>query len=190
MPVSTDLPSSGEATAAVLNIGTNALPLMLKWTAYEIPTWRKKVNRLLSRLPVRATRLFRDRSLIKADAARQGFKILGPMAAPAIPELIEIAGKPGAEWSGQRAVGALSDIGAESLRPILGAVAAPRTGNRHRFIHCISIMHESGIDTSEAVPVLSAVLADPSVQVRLEATNTLLAIAPEVLSNLRSATNN
>ena len=122
------LPSSGEATAAVLNVGTNALPLMLKWTAYEIPTWRKKVNRLLSRLPVRATRLFRDRSLIKADAARQGFKILGPMAAPAIPELIEIAGKPGAEWSGQRAVGALSDIGAERLEANIRSRCGPADG--------------------------------------------------------------
>src|SRR5512140_622369 len=77
------------AAAAIRAIGTHAVPLLLDWTRYETTPWHRTVARALparfgnSRL-ARAT-VFRG--FHRAEAAQQGFRLLGTNAASAIPEL-------------------------------------------------------------------------------------------------------
>lgn len=78
---------------AIRHFGTNALPCLLHWVSYERPNWRDKVLFLYHKLPValRSTSvevsLAVGRAQKLSDAALWTFQILGPEAAPAVPEL-------------------------------------------------------------------------------------------------------
>src|SRR5262249_20059643 len=77
---------------AVRHMGTNALPWMLKWIAYEPTAWKAEFWRILSKLPVNLTaRLLPKHNYWELDGFRIdaaiAFKILGPEAAPAVPAL-------------------------------------------------------------------------------------------------------
>ena len=78
---------------AVKEIGTNALPWLLRWVRYEEPAWRTKLRVGVSKLPPALRWHYLQRRLGPAQPgspgrmARSGFAILGTQASPAIPEL-------------------------------------------------------------------------------------------------------
>jgi HEAT repeat protein len=166
-----DTAATQEATEAVRQIGTNALPCLLQWIQYEIPPWKKCANRLVSKLPLSLIHIFRDRSLIRAEAAKQGFIILGAEASPAIPELTKMVNNPKLNWtwSGERAIAALAAIGKEGLPSLVSALANPQAPNRYLVADHIRNMDQSGIDVSSAVPVLLQCLKDGDESVTREA---------------------
>src|ERR1051325_7061051 len=63
-----------DATAAVRQIGTNALPTLLKWASYDPTRLQSKLRNIMSG------------SDHPVDA-EDGFRLLGPVAGPAIPGL-------------------------------------------------------------------------------------------------------
>jgi len=95
-----------ESDDAVRHIGTNALPLLLKWVAYNPPTWceRARVWYATASQRTRAIRIAgpivgvwdqndlkrRLRAAFAADALVQ----LGPDAAPALPNLLSMVNVP------------------------------------------------------------------------------------------------
>ena len=110
-------PSQARAVEAVRHIGTNALPWLIKWiNAKEPRDWQIQLTRA-GRLP-RWIRLKLLPSLFGFNsyyahrrAALDGFLILGPQAAPAVPELLQIIGS----TNGSPATGALDSIGIAGL---------------------------------------------------------------------------
>lgn len=171
--VSSGAPSRQESVVALQHIGTNALPYMVKWMRYEISPQRRCLNFAVAELHLTSVRIFWDNAMLRAEAARQGFKVFGPSANPVIPELIRLATEPGVESSAQRAIGALVDIGAESLPNIIAAFPAQQGPQRCRLLDCIRMLRDSGIDTTPALPTLTGALDDPDSQVREVATNAL-----------------
>src|SRR6266850_5231806 len=74
----------GPATAAVMHIGTNALPVLLRWIEYERPVWKLKMMELGRKLPgrfrYRIIDLIDGRPAMNRERAIYGFQILGPEA--------------------------------------------------------------------------------------------------------------
>ena len=85
------------AAAAIRAVGTNALPQLIKWTCYEVPTWHAYITRALPRSTAlrsansRPTRTTVYRGFHRAHAAQLGFRLLGTNAVSAIPELTTIS---------------------------------------------------------------------------------------------------
>src|SRR5256885_14250178 len=81
-----------EAANAIEHIGTNALPWLVQWVGYEPPLWHQQVAPLIDKIP----RLNRWRHQLehahqqRVNDSDWAFKILGPNAAPALPELARI----------------------------------------------------------------------------------------------------
>jgi len=86
-----------EAAEAVRQIGTNALPWLLKWMRYEPAPWRQKWRSTFDKLPHPLNHPGRlsDSAFglqweLRNQLARGGFEILGREAAPAVPELFQM----------------------------------------------------------------------------------------------------
>jgi hypothetical protein len=99
----------GESIVAIRQIGTNALPFLLRWIQYEPPGWRRFVSRNFSKIPSRIqnSRVLRwlivDKAENRANIAVTGIGILGPDASSAMPELIRLADNASAPETSRRA---------------------------------------------------------------------------------------
>ena len=84
----------GPATAAVMHIGTNALPVLLRWIEYERPVWKLKMMELGRKLPgrfrYRIIDLIDGRPAMNRERAIYGFQILGPEARAAQQMLVRM----------------------------------------------------------------------------------------------------
>jgi hypothetical protein len=82
-----------EAKDAIRQIGTNALPHLVARLRYKRPAWKMKAVGIAMDLPGPLDDWLTSLILEKEDkfaAASEGFEILGPAAAPAVPDLIEL----------------------------------------------------------------------------------------------------
>jgi HEAT repeat protein len=109
------------ATAAVRQIGTNALPSLTRWLVYEPSKMELRVTDACERrIPNPLRDILVDRHWkVRPDLAEYGLRLLGPEAKPAIPELVRALAdhkKPGAEL---RITRALRYIGEDSLPPLV-----------------------------------------------------------------------
>jgi hypothetical protein len=139
-----------EAKAAIRQIGTNAIPTLLKWTSYEP-----------SKLKVKLSPFFSTGDHF-ADA-EDAFRILGPVAHSAIPELTRLAVTSSGEDRVMRCSRCLAYIGPEAV-PALATIISNYHGKARYY------------------PI--AVLA----HVRQKATNAMNKIAPETLTNTNAVT--
>jgi hypothetical protein len=83
----------GQAADAVRQIGTNAIPYLLANMCYENPDWMQRVTAVTVHLP-EPVWVWWQAIVDRHDRSRQsydGFAILGPQAAPAIPALVAMA---------------------------------------------------------------------------------------------------
>ena len=78
------------ADTALHQIGTNALPWLLKWLRYQEPQWKENLYSL-SKSPIKINwleqKLWPGRPTRPDFMAMAGFYVLGTNASPAIPEL-------------------------------------------------------------------------------------------------------
>jgi HEAT repeat protein len=162
-----------EAAMAVRRIGANALPWLLKWTEARAPAgtvWLNKAARVLPQALGRqwlANTLrssYKDRSHRKT-LADQGWIVLGPRAAPAVPELARILN--GGEWaSAQSAALALAVIGERGLDPLLAAVTNRACKYRIDVASALCrAVAGMGTNATRAGPTLVACLKDPDINV-------------------------
>jgi hypothetical protein len=161
-------PEYREATNAICQIGTNAVPFLLKWTDYELPAWRTKVGSILDKFPdfigqSRALAPLRGTTPVHLRAsACYGFEVLGSTAKGAVPELTRIM-ETRATASGRYAAASLAYMGPDGLPPLLATFTnthfARRSQVLSRFVTaCAGKTRKT--DLAAAVPVLVQCLAD------------------------------
>lgn len=152
---------SDEADKAISEIGTNALPLLMKWIRYERPAWRGELAKdnhpILQRFVGPFVTTKRE---VLADASLFGFKTLGANAAIAIPELTGLMRNASAPQTAFRAMGALSQIGTNGLRPLISAIQDPKYPFHYRAVATIAFMHASPVSATVTTPVLIQCLSD------------------------------
>jgi hypothetical protein len=108
-----------EQIKAIRVIGTNAIPWLLREYRQEGSAWRWKLNQLLAKQPVFKYR-FRDAS-DRIYRATSGFRALGEVAEPAIPQLLAmVEAKPG------YVPGALAGIGRPAVPALHQCLANTR----------------------------------------------------------------
>ena len=190
-----------EAELAVRSIGTNALPFLLEWIRYELPSWRKQLLRLATR-PVEGktldegkiiygNALIRGKSARRAALAEVGFVILNTNAASAVPELETLMKNNRKPDVGLRAIYALGEIGGPAIPALTNALADVKQTNRDRIIEAIYAVeinsHYSYGDAHKgsSLPALIRALDDSDEWVRRRAYITLYNLA---LHNLASWT--
>lgn len=84
-------PSAEYAQHAVQKIGTNALPLLVKWMNYDMPKWKSDLlGSKHSRWLPKPIRVLMVRPLLQSQWAMEGFHVLGTAASPAVPDLVRM----------------------------------------------------------------------------------------------------
>src|SRR5260370_39595352 len=102
------------AEGAIREIGTNGLPAMLVWLRYEPSQTKTNIMEFLKRMRRSAFGRWIPPQLTYEHGpppAHIGFNVLGPAAAPAIPELTQMANDVQHSRPAARALMALSAIG-------------------------------------------------------------------------------
>ncbi|MBI1178736.1 hypothetical protein GC207_14985 [bacterium] len=161
---------SEKAKEAIQAIGTNGLPILVSWIAYDPGSWRRKLwmttyapgtqrprlwtvankyQGLIQRSPTLRQLVFGG--VERAFASQQAFEALGPMAAPAIPWLHELASRSGNSDASRRAVNALVYIGPTAIPALTNLVAT--TGLAGDILHRNSLEH-FGAQAAEFAPFL------------------------------------
>jgi HEAT repeat protein len=162
------------AALAVRKIGTNALPLLLKWIQYEHPPSRSlkaKLQNLVRKAPSGITEVPLIESWLGSalpdppTGASAAFAILGPRASPAISDLAHLMNESKSSSVSYRAMDALSEIGQEALPVLVAALKDPRSRNRREIAYVIANMAWRGADVSCAVPVFLRCLNDSDFRV-------------------------
>lgn len=161
--------NKAEAEEAVRQIGTNAIPWLLKWIGKHPPAWSRVVGdsrmswspatRVINALQKRPLQLSQKRW----DAAF-GFQILGPSASNAVPALANMldADNPGRHWPHDMwppPAYALSRIGDSGLRPLLDWVSDPRSLARNEqgvtsTMRCLGQIAGNGTNSERIVSIL------------------------------------
>jgi len=179
--------ASQEAADAVRHIGTNAVPFLVTWTqqSHGLAPWKQrflvKVLSWKSEAPGKEL-------LLKWITARQpqewraacGFGILGETARTAAPDLARVATH-GNDASADLAINALTLLGRDGLESLFSVITNTVAPRRSRIVGMDSLRHVVPSARATFVPELTKLLSDQDAFVRSQATNTINAIAPEVL---------
>ena len=158
------------AEEAIRNIGTNALPMLLKELRAQDPLGWQVWHRIL---PRKAYTVAADR-IHPADRA---LRVLGPEAEAALPALLQIAADP--QCGDDRPRRALAAIGPRAVAPMISAL----TNSNERVRSCAALVLTSiGPSDRDAAAALLRSLSDPDARVRAHAAGGLSRIGadPEI----------
>lgn len=111
-------PERVPAEEAVRNIGTNALPWLIRWMNYDMPGWKQTFfQSKYSRLVPKFAMYYFIKPIVKSRHAQVGFVVLDTTAGPAAPALARIMDN----WpkgSGMQALVSLRSLGADAVPPL------------------------------------------------------------------------
>lgn len=119
-----------EGGTAIKQIGTNAIPFLLRWMDYETPPWKATLFVKSRKLPkwiinIRPAKwLFAGPGYPPGWSAALSFRALGPTAAPAIHEL-EIRAQRNSPQKRSAALFALSFVGPEAVPAMVRVFSNP-----------------------------------------------------------------
>jgi HEAT repeat len=193
---------------AIGHMGVRALPCLVKWIQYEgreLPWWKNAMLIIACKFQVKGSRvwnvsngrsfyipgsslgwLINDSATKRADYAyRYGFKLVGPPAVAALPDLLRLSESTNTVVSARAkyAMITIPNLLPQIVKMLTNDTATVRYCGVHGLNTFESLSHEfPGIDTSSLVPPLVQRLQDPDIRIRNEATNALSKIAPETLS--------
>jgi hypothetical protein len=179
----TNLSRQQEAVAdAIRHMGTNTLPLLLKWIHYERPDWKTRVSSKMPDGPIMdagGRLMFAQEG--KAYKAALALIALGPEAKPAIPELVRIMDDPKSHQTAVMAAMVLAQLGTKEAFQSFSALLT----NQHRSdrVMLISMLDGVGTNGLPIVPALLECLKDADPDLREFATNALSEICPQALTN-------
>jgi hypothetical protein len=165
-----------KAKEAIRQIGTNALPYLLARMDYE-PTWNFE-GRIIQKLPpaLRDSRVvakldrMSDRAQRRAYNSLNAFMVLGPVAAPAIPELVQRINLTNSRVRKDIAGIAISSAGPAAFASLLEMISGPAHTENDALPNWVGSM---GTNARPIIPVLID---------RLHHTNALVAtLAAETL---------
>jgi hypothetical protein len=155
------------AEEAVRQIGTNAIPTLLKMMRAQNPSPRVLKLLELDRSRRLAKILYPRSAFQRHDQALEAFRILNTNAACAVPELIEICDDSRYPTSQESAMGALAQIGpaAKAAIPVL----LRNFTNKNARLRAEGLTAFCAIegDANIVVPAIKGMLKDPNQDVRL-----------------------
>ena len=171
------------AAQAVQRIGTNAVPVLLKWLSYEKPASRRCAEERFIPLAEKfgAGRQYRrmtTRWLYQAWQAEVGLTILGTNGAPAIPPLSNMVVNAKSEYLTEVALSAITHTGTTGNKTILALLRNP--DNKGRYHTEFALVPCDQRDHDLIRKELIEALKTPDPRIRLSATNVmkLLRITP------------
>jgi hypothetical protein len=175
----TDITRDEEVAEAIKNIGTNAIPFLLKWIAYQPSLLRSKTEVLVQKLPSTWQPIFRSKHESLADKAMSSFALLGDTTSNAIPALSFLAITTTNETLAIRSTIALAWIGPTALPALLAISTNSPALVRACAITAIPYLGRGALP---AIPTIIKSLNDTDPQVSCAAAQTLggLALAPEL----------
>ena len=179
-------PETGEAAAvAITQIGTNAVPWLVDWIAYEpsaLATRLTSLHEIHRWIPLWITA---NPALARAGDAMVGFEPIGPMAHSAIPQLAKMAQDPDRRDSANRSIIALEFIGPDALPSLLQMLGSTNldAGKRFKAARAISELSDRWRSLDDlhrqmtmAVPLFVQCLTDKDQFVAGEAASVLGAL--------------
>jgi hypothetical protein len=146
-----------EAGNAIRSLGTNSLPWLLKWIAYEPPPSKRNVYRLLKGFRVAAPYQHLQRMESRGYYSILAFRTLGASANPAIPELNRMMTNAASYVVSTRARDSLAFIGEPAL-PYLLAALTNQWQYRYELPGLFAFMASQRTDVRPAVPILISLL--------------------------------
>lgn len=173
-----------EAATAIRAIGSSGLPFLIEWTGYEPGKLRSKLNGTVFNGPawLRGNQFVVDRLTSReglAAYAAEAFAALRSEAAPAIPELVRIAQRPGVGTSRMQAVLALYHVGPAAIPALTNLVAKTPMATESRMKHTLLLVlrYQTNLPPGYVALLESTGSTDPA----------LRAIAAEALGNQSDA---
>jgi hypothetical protein len=172
-----------EAETAIKAIGTNAIPVLIRWISYDPPQWRKKLS--LAAVNYNRPNLVGFFIGPEVDKAVTGFRILGTNAAPALPALVNLIRDSPDHESSPAAIWTLGLFGEQALPYLTNELSGTDTNRLRRIaiLESITTMTQHGCPTNACLPPLLNATTDPDPGVRSAATNFIRYLAPEALTN-------
>ena len=156
-----------ESEKALRNIGTNALPYLLKWFRYEPPAWKRKLLPVIYKTFHRA---LPDYEQIRADGAVTALIGLGSAAEGAVPSLARMMNDANSPARASRATAVLSVL----QSTVFTAAMALMTNSSHSVrLNAINALARSGSPLGPAVPLLLQCLDDPDTETAMAAAEML-----------------
>jgi HEAT repeat protein len=127
-----------EAEAAIQAIGTNAIPLLLKWIHAEQSSGSRRLHAAINKLPstvgpsafLYLHSLATPRDQKRALAAIVAFSVLRSQATPAVPELTRLVNDTNSPQTARYATIALAWIGTNALPSLVIALTSEDRGVR------------------------------------------------------------
>jgi HEAT repeat protein len=180
-----DKPGGDAGANALRAIGTNALPKLLEWTAFERPSSgvRCTVGSLLlkSKLLPRNSRLARwsnyETEASRAIRAAEAFGPLGSLASSAVPELARRINSTNSPAVVTCAIYALGSMGEPAVPVLVAHMANTNALNRAEAVRWLVWRPELATNDISIVPVLLACLDEPNPTLRKNAALALARIA-------------
>ncbi len=180
---------SDSPSKAILAIGTNATPWLLKWIRYEpnpVPTfvlnradwsfWNTRFGAAIMFGPGPGNS--------RAQAAVRAFGILGTNAAPALEDLVLMMHDSSHPMTGTRATMALGGLGQCAFPALAQELANPRQRERQLVaLELFEMRHDPGVGTNKVLPYVTMAANDPDPQLRQYASNFLAEVGPAILTN-------
>ncbi len=175
-----------QTSNAIVQIGTNGLPCLLRWIQYEpsplLLVGAEAIDEVDHLLPSWEVfdvvgEWFR-REFVRAESAAVALEILGESAAGLVPELKLVASEGESRWASGRAMYVLPSLGPAALPALLELASSTNSLVRCRAICGLGRMKTEG---APALPLLLKWLDDPDLDCVQAAANALgnLRIQPE-----------
>jgi hypothetical protein len=161
-------PDPPEVDAAIIAIGTNNIPLLLRWLDYKPSKLREWVDDYSGDVPDKLKFLVRNRPDERADMAESTFQVLGMRAVAAIPELLRQAPQHD-DGPDMRAFNCLGYMGEASFPAVARIVTNRNSPSRGEAVACIRSMTNLGTNTAPAVRLLSEFTRDSDRQIAEDA---------------------
>jgi hypothetical protein len=174
--------SNDEAVAAINAIGTNAIPVLLRWMTYEPPRWRKSLAKVAYKFK-QDDKMFDYLFGTERHKAMLGFALLGTNAASALPALVTLMKDTTNPPRAAVATHALAYLGQPALPYLTDALSDPNATRRATVVIAISAMAFHGASTNDCLTPLLKATTDADPAVRHTAWNAIVHIAPQVLTN-------
>ena len=166
----------------VRQMGTNAVPYLLKWIRYERPVWKRKlyaaVNPIIKRL--NASWELTDQKDSRAYGAAWTLAYFRPAVVSAVAELTMVLNDPKGPESAIRASHVLASLGADGLPSLIAVLTNQQMPSMHRWVVATDL-GTMGTNALGAVPALLEALNDTNAEMKSKFTRTLLKIDPKAL---------
>ena len=160
--ISKEPESHDTQTDAIRRIGSNAVPFLLKWVRYRAPATKKELLSFLGGLPRPLNLNLEDKDLERSHASWAAFRILGPQARAAIPELTRMMDEPGSGFIGRyhQPIYALGCMGEDALPAILAVLEDRLHPDHAEAALIIGFMPAARTNCARAVPLLVSCLVE------------------------------